>query len=97
MRVITLDLLIKQMRGAVKPWSNSQKRNLLMASQCLEAWGDVAIPEEKESRHAVAESIAHRLAKPPGFVKDRLDKLSRSANYDQEGNNRTLEEPHSPV
>lgn len=75
---VPIDTVIKNLRRKMRMKQNASTRyNMTLASRAQKEWGDFVIYHEKELRDLVADSIAHRLALNPQFVRERLSKLSQ--------------------
>lgn len=83
-RSVQLSLVVEQIRIKYRNKKTPIRRiQLSSLSKDLGKWGDVAIYDNKELRHIVATSIAHRLGLNTRYVKDRLDQINRIACYDE--------------
>ena len=86
-RSVQLSTIVEQVRTKWKATKAPMRRlQLSSLSKDLDKWGDVAIYDNKELRHIVATSIAHRLGLNVRYVKNRLDQIDRIACYDEASN-----------
>lgn len=88
-RSVKLSELVQHFRRKTRRTMNStSRRNLSLATKCLEQFGDCVVYEDKDLRVIVADSVAHRLALSQEFTRERFEELHRRIDYGDQGRER---------